>query len=108
MSYSSQFSRALALLLSESYHSKLPQAKELFQSSRQGQFIEPVLLYHYTYSFLQKPPVKQAAVIPGYAGHVPRIKVNNQFLGKRQTEQARDVLKQEILDKSANGFSTTG
>ena len=56
----------------------------------------------------QAPQAKQSAVIPGYAGFVPRIKANNQFIGKRLTEQSRDVLKQEVIDKAANNFSTTG
>ena len=47
-------------------------------------------------------------MIPGYAGYVPRVKVNNQYLGKRITEQSRDVLKAEIVDKAENNFSTTG
>lgn len=51
---------------------------------------------------------RQSAVIPGYAGYVPRVGVNNQYLGKRITEQSRDVFKADIIDKAANGFSTTG
>jgi len=47
-------------------------------------------------------------VIPGYKGHIPRVKVNNQFLGKRITEQSREVFREEILDKAENNFSTTG
>jgi hypothetical protein len=49
-----------------------------------------------------------SSVIPGYAGYVPRIKVNNQYLGKRITEQSREVLKPEIIDNPGNVFSTTG
>jgi hypothetical protein len=49
-----------------------------------------------------------AAVIPGYAGYVPRVKVNNQYLGKRITEQSREVFKPEIIDTPTNGYSTTG
>jgi hypothetical protein len=51
---------------------------------------------------------RQSAVIPGYQGYVPRVKVNNQYLGKRVTEQSRDVLKQELIDTPVNNFSTTG
>ena len=47
-------------------------------------------------------------MIPGYQGHVPRVKVNNQFLGKRITEQSRDVLKESVVDRPGNNFSTTG
>ena len=47
-------------------------------------------------------------MIPGYAGYVPRVKVNNQYLGKRMTEQSRDVLKEKMLDTAQNTFSTTG
>ena len=48
------------------------------------------------------------SVIPGYAGYVPRVKVNNQYVGKRQTEQSREVFKQSVIDKVENNFSTTG
>ena len=41
-------------------------------------------------------------------GHVPRVKVNNQYLGKRITEQSRDVLKEDMIDRPGNNFSTTG
>ena len=47
-------------------------------------------------------------MIPGYKGHVPRVKVNNQYLGKRITEQSRDVFKPEVVDTPTNNFSTTG
>ena len=57
---------------------------------------------------MQSPQPRQSAVIPGYQGHVPRVKVNNQFLGKRVTEQSRDVFKPDLIDKPQNGFSTTG
>ena len=57
---------------------------------------------------MKSPREKQSAVIPGYQGHVPRVKVNNQFLGKRATEQARDVLKAAVVDAPQNNFSTTG
>lgn len=56
----------------------------------------------------KSPSERKAAVIPGYAGYVPRVKVNNQFLGKRVTEQAREVFKPEVLDVPENNFSTTG
>ena len=56
----------------------------------------------------QSPALKQSAVIPGYAGYVPRVKVNNQFLGKRVTEQSRQVFKEDVLDRAVNNFSTTG
>ena len=46
----------------------------------------------------QSPAERKSAVIPGYAGYVPRVKVNNQYLGKRNTEQAREVLKPEVID----------
>lgn len=39
---------------------------------------------------------------------MPRVNVNNQFLGKRVTEQSRDVFKAEVVDSPANMFSTTG
>jgi len=39
---------------------------------------------------------------------VPRVKVNNQYLGKRITEQSRDVLREDIVDIAGNSFSTTG
>ena len=58
--------------------------------------------------FSQSPQPRQSAVIPGYTGHVPRVKVNNQYLGKRMTEQSRDVLKDTIVDTPANNFATTG
>lgn len=51
---------------------------------------------------------RQSAVIPGYQGYVPRVKVNNQYLGKRITEQSRDVLKEEVIDVPTNNFSTSG
>lgn len=57
---------------------------------------------------MKSPREKQSAVIPGYQGHVPRVKVNNQFLGKRATEQSRDVLRPEVVDVAGNNFSTTG
>ena len=47
-------------------------------------------------------------MIPGYAGYVPKIKANNQFIGKRLTEQSRDVLKEKMIDVAENAFSTTG
>ena len=47
-------------------------------------------------------------MIPGYAGYVPRVKVNNQYLGKRITEQSRDVFRKDVIDKAENNFSTTG
>jgi len=34
----------------------------------------------------KSPTRKQAAVVPGYQGYVPYVKVNNQFLEKRSTE----------------------
>ena len=43
---------------------------------------------------MKSPREKQSAVIPGFAGYIPRVKVNNQYLGKRITEQSRDVLKE--------------
>lgn len=57
---------------------------------------------------VKSPQPRQSAVIPGYQGYVPRIKVNNQYLGKRITEQSREVYKEDVLDKPANAFSTTG
>mmetsp|Transcript_44592 Transcript_44592/g.59166 ORF Transcript_44592/g.59166 Transcript_44592/m.59166 type:complete len:96 (-) Transcript_44592:788-1075(-) len=48
---------------------------------------------------VKTPTSRQSAVIPGYAGYVPRVKVNNQYLGKRITEQSRDVLREQLLDK---------
>ena len=57
---------------------------------------------------LQSPQPRQSAVIPGYAGYVPKIKANNQFIGKRLTEQSRDVLKESMIDRPENAFSTTG
>jgi hypothetical protein len=47
-------------------------------------------------------------VIPGYQGYVPFVKVNNQFIGKRVTEQSRDVLKKCVVDQVNNNYSTTG
>ena len=47
-------------------------------------------------------------MIPGYQGYVPFVKVNNQFVQKRVTEQSRDVLKEDVVDKVQNNFSTTG
>ena len=58
--------------------------------------------------FVQSPQPRAAAVIPGYAGYVPKVKVNNQYLGKRMTEQSRDVFKTEVIDTPTNNFSTTG
>lgn len=57
---------------------------------------------------IKSPQPRQSAVIPGYTGHVPRVKVNNQYLGKRMTEQSRDVLKDQVVDTPANNFATTG
>lgn len=57
---------------------------------------------------VKAPGPRYNSVIPGYKGHVPRVKVNNQFLGKRITEQSREVFREEILDKADNNFSTTG
>ena len=57
---------------------------------------------------LQSPQPRMSSVIPGYSGYVPRIKVNNQYLGKRITEMSREVLKPEIIDNPGNVFSTTG
>ena len=51
---------------------------------------------------------RASAVIPGYSGYVPRVKVNNQYLGKRMTEQSREVFKPEVIDAPTNNFSTTG
>jgi hypothetical protein len=56
----------------------------------------------------KSPQPRASAVIPGYAGYVPKVKVNNQYLGKRITEQSRDVLKPECIDTPVNNFSTTG
>ena len=57
---------------------------------------------------MQSPNERKTTVIPGYQGHVPRVKVINQFLGKRVTEQAREVFKPEVIDKPGNSYSTTG
>lgn len=56
----------------------------------------------------KKPCTRQSAVIPGYQGHVPRVGTDNMCMGKRMTEQSRDVLKASIIDKASNNFSTTG
>ena len=47
-------------------------------------------------------------MIPGYKGHIPLVNVNNEYLMKRKTEQARDVLRPEVVDAPKNRFSTTG
>lgn len=57
---------------------------------------------------VKSPQPRASAVIPGYAGYVPKVKVNNQYLGKRMTEQSRDVFKPEVIDNPGNNFSTTG
>jgi len=36
-------------------------------------------------------------VVPGYQGYVPNLKAN-QLLGKRYTEQTRDVLARDRMD----------
>jgi len=59
-------------------------------------------------SLVQTPTKRQSCVVPGYAGYVPRVHVNNQYLGKRKTEQSRDVFKEGFLDIRRNNFSSTG
>jgi len=56
----------------------------------------------------KSPSARKGSVIPGYSGYVPKVNVNNHFLGKRVTEQAREVFKPDVLDKPENTFSTTG
>ena len=65
-------------------------------------------LINFWFQLKQEPGPRNNSVIPGYQGHVPRVKVNNQYLGKRITEQSREVFREEVLDKPQNNFSTTG
>ena len=73
--------------------------------SKQSLFLTVI---HFFFRIVQAPGARYNSVIPGYKGHVPRVKVNNQYLGKRITEQSREVFREEILDKAENNFSTTG
>jgi len=43
-------------------------------------------------------------VIPGYTGYKPRIRVNNDHLGKTITEQSREVFNSSLLDKVKDHF----
>lgn len=56
----------------------------------------------------KSPQGKKDSVIPGYKGHIPLVNVNNEYLSKRKTEQARDVLKTDVVDAPKNRFATTG
>lgn len=56
----------------------------------------------------KSPGPKKSSVIPGYKGHIPLVNTQNHLLGKRVTEQARDVFKPEVIDTPNNNFSTTG
>ena len=57
---------------------------------------------------MKSPRENKNTVIPGYAGYLPRLKVDNHHLGKRIAEQAREVFKPETLDSPKNGLSSTG
>lgn len=59
-------------------------------------------------NILQVPARKKSTVIPGYAGYVPRIAVNNHHLGKTIAEQSREVFNEKTLDTPVNLFSSTG
>lgn len=47
-------------------------------------------------------------MIPGYAGYIPRLRVNNHHVGKTITEQSREVFDAKVIDTPINNLSSTG
>ena len=46
-------------------------------------------------------------MIPGYSGYMPHL-VNAHRVGKTNTELARELFNESMLDTPKNGFSSTG
>jgi len=55
----------------------------------------------------RSPRENKNTILPGYAGYLPRLKVDNHLIGKRITEQAREVFNENTLG-AKNGMSSTG
>lgn len=55
----------------------------------------------------QSPVEKKNAAVPGYKGFVPGMK-NNNHVGKRYTEQTRDVMRPDVIDNKKRVLATTG
>ena len=45
---------------------------------------------------MQSPSANKNTVLPGYQGHLPKIWVENTMIGRRITEQCREIFNDEL------------
>jgi len=64
--------------------------------------------FHLYDNFAQISAPRKSAIIPGYAGYIPRLRVNNHHVGKTITEQSREVFDAKVIDTPINNLSSTG
>ena len=55
---------------------------------------------------VQSPVKNKNTVLPGYQGHLPKIGYDNTLIGKRFTEQAREVFDENLDGNTKFGMSS--
>ena len=90
------------------YHIKNPKQEVQYKDD---QFFRWTNNHFYRTSYhdmaVKSPAPRRNCALPGYQGFVPNIRANS-LLGKRFTEQTRDVLNHKHMDDKHQMFSSTG